>query len=184
MADVAVALDAHRTAVNELIATAEGAGPSWTATPTPSVWSPSQIVEHVALTLEESAKMVAGQPSKFPTLPAFLRPLMRGLFFNRILKKNGFPKLKTMKALNPAAGPPTAEDARPRVEGALGLFEHECRARAESGQPITHTVFGQVPLEDYVRFQELHARHHNQQLAGAVRRRVSVTAEWGKARGV
>ena len=33
----------------------------------PGKWSPSQIIEHVARSLEESANMAAGRPSKFPS---------------------------------------------------------------------------------------------------------------------
>ena len=57
----------------------------------PGKWSPSQVVEHVGLVLEESANVVSGTPSKFPTLPAFVRPMVRRLLFNRVLKKRGIP---------------------------------------------------------------------------------------------
>jgi hypothetical protein len=29
------------------------------------------------------------------------------------------------------------------------------------------TIFGAVPVEDYVRFMELHTRHHGKQMADA-----------------
>jgi len=86
MADVAEALAGNRAAVDELVSGAERAAGVWTTPRAPGKWSPSQVVEHVARALEESANVVAGVPSKFPTFPAFLRPLARGLFFNRVLR--------------------------------------------------------------------------------------------------
>jgi hypothetical protein len=121
----------------------------------------------VALALEESANVVAGERSKFPTLPTFLRPLVKHLFFNRILKKGTFPKAKTNKALNPASGPATPASARVRLETALSTFDDACRARAASMQTVQSTIFGAVSVRDYVRFQELHTRHHCKQMPEA-----------------
>lgn len=167
MADVNDVLAANRAAVSDLIAAAERSRATWTVPRAPGKWSPSQVVEHVALALEESANVVSGAPSKFPTLPAFVRPLVRSLFFNRVLKKNAFPKAKTNKALNPVGGPATPAQARVRVEGALARFDQECHARAASGQHVVSTIFGTVSVEDYARFQELHTRHHCKQMPGA-----------------
>ena len=41
--------------------------------------------------LEGSANMFSGGASSIPMPPAFLRPLLRLFFFNRILKKGVFP---------------------------------------------------------------------------------------------
>ena len=67
MTDINAALAASRLAVEQLIATGERCGRVWTAPRAPGKWSPSQIVEHVARSLEESANMATGRPSKFPT---------------------------------------------------------------------------------------------------------------------
>jgi hypothetical protein len=168
MAEINSVLAANRAAVNDLIAAAERSAAAWTVPPAPGKWSPCQIVEHVALGLEESANVVAGAPSKFPTFPTLLRPLFRGLFFNRVLRKNAFPKAKTSKALDPANGPATPAQARVRLEAALTRFEQECRARAASGQNIASTLFGTVTVEDYARFLEIHTRHHRKQMPDAM----------------
>ncbi|HYU80758.1 MAG TPA: DinB family protein [Vicinamibacterales bacterium] len=167
MADVDIVLDANRAAVNDLIAAAEKCGSRWTAPRAPGKWSPSQVVEHVALALEESAHVVSGEPSKFPSLPAFVRPLVRGLVFKRVLKKNAFPKAKTNKAMNPASGPATTAEARGRLDGAFAKFERACRERAAQGQTVESTVFGTVSVEDYARFMALHTRHHCKQVVSA-----------------
>lgn len=168
MADVNSALAGNRDAIRELIAAAEKTGGTWTVPRAPGKWSPSQIVEHVALALEESANVVAGAPSKFPTLPRFVRPLVRGIFFNRVLQKKAFPKAKTNKAFNPASGPATPAAARARLEGALATFDRASRALAASGAKVDSSIFGAVSVEDYATFQEIHTRHHCRQMPGAV----------------
>jgi hypothetical protein len=53
------------------------------------------------------------------------------------------------------------------VEGALRKFADANRARADSGQKVASTLFGKVPVSDFVRFQELHVRHHREQMPDA-----------------
>ena len=164
MVDIDAALTASREAVDQLIVAGERTGPAWTAPRAPGKWSPSQIAEHVARSLEESANMAAGRPSKFPRLPAIVHPVVRGLLFKRVLKKAGFPKAKTNKAMNPASGPATPAEGRVRLDAAHKTFDEACRAVASRGERMRTTIFGAVPVEDYVRFMELHTRHHGQQM--------------------
>lgn len=165
MADINAALDASKDAIEQLIVAGERTGAAWTTPRTPEKWSPSQITEHVARSLEESAVMAAGRPSKFPKLPSLLHPVVRALLFNRVLRKGGFPRARTNKAMNPAAGPPTPAEGRMRLETAHQQFDEACRQVAAKGQPMRTTVFGAVPVQDYVRFMELHTRHHGRQIA-------------------
>lgn len=164
MADVDTALAANRDAIGDLLAASERSVTVWTVPRAPGKWSPSQVVEHVARALDESANVVSGAPSKFPRLPSFLRPVARGLLFKRVLKKGAFPKAKTNRAFDPASGPATPAAARVRLEAALTRFEQTCRANAESGKKVESMTFGAVSLEDYVRFLELHTRHHCKQM--------------------
>ena len=76
MADVDAALAAARAAVHELTTAAEKCAAVWSAPRAPGKWSPSQVVEHVARAFEESAHVVSGSPSKFPTFPVVLRPIV------------------------------------------------------------------------------------------------------------
>src|SRR5213594_542524 len=103
MADLNTALDGSKDAIEQLIIAGERTRSAWTSPRAPGKWSPSQIVEHVARSLEESANMAAGRSSKFPKLPAVMHPVVRGLLFKRVLKKAEFPKAKTNKAMNPAS---------------------------------------------------------------------------------
>lgn len=167
MADVSAALGANRDAVGELIAAADRCGSAWAVPRAPGKWSPSQLVEHVARSLDESANVVSGAPSKFPNLPFFLRPVVRGFLFNRVLKNSAFPKARTNKAMDPASGPATPAEARIRLESALARFDRECRACADAGGAVASATFGTVPVEDYARFIALHTRHHCKQMPGA-----------------
>ena len=166
MADINPTLAANREAVDDLIAAAQKCGPAWTTPRAPGKWSPSQVVEHVAHTLDESANLFAGAPTKFLTLPFFLRPVARTLLFNRVLKKSAFPKAKTNKAMDPASGPATPADARVRLEAALARFDRECRACAQAAGSVKSGAFGTVSVADYARFIEVHTRHHCRQMPG------------------
>jgi hypothetical protein len=164
MADIDEALAASRDAVDQLIQAGERTGSAWISARAPGKWSPSQIVEHVARSLEESANVANGLPSKFPKLPAAVRPVVRILLFRRVLRKTEFPRAKTNKAMNPASGPATPAQGRIRLETAHQKFEDACRRIAADGGRMPTTVFGSVPVQDYVRFMELHTRHHGKQM--------------------
>jgi DinB superfamily len=166
MADINKALAASKDAIDQLMVAGEQTGTAWTAARAPGKWSPSQIVEHVARSLEESVNMAADRPSKFPKLPAVVHPVVRGLLFKRVLKKGGFPKAKTNKAMNPSSGPATPAEGRARLEAAHQKFDEACRQIASHGERMRTTIFGAVSVEDYVRFMELHTRHHGKQVAG------------------
>jgi hypothetical protein len=163
MSDLDSVLAANRAAVDELVRAAEAAHSNWTTPRAPGKWSPSQVVEHVALSLEEGGNVVAGRPTKFPTLPALVRPLAK-LMFNRVVKTGKFPKARTNKAMDPPKGPASPAEAGARLEAGLAKFEDACRARASAGNTVQSGAFGRVSVEDYARFTEIHTRHHTKQI--------------------
>jgi hypothetical protein len=173
MPDLDMALAGDHAAVAAFLAAADGAGAAWTVPRAPGKWSPSQVVEHVARILEESANVASGAPSMFPKIPFFLRPIVRAFVFNRTLRKNAFPnKMKASTAFDPASGSDAASgsatqpEARLRLERALSRFDEACRSRAAGGQDVKSTIFGSVPVAEFARFQELHIRHHYLQMPG------------------
>jgi hypothetical protein len=157
------ALAASREAVHRLIETAALTGAAWAAPPRPGKWSPSQIVEHVARCFDASVNVAGGQPSAFPRLPAIVHPVLR-IVFRQILRRGAFPKGKTTKAMNPLNGPATADEGRARLDAAHERYETACRQLAARGEPMRTPMFGRVPVEDFVRFMELHTRHHHRQI--------------------
>ncbi len=170
MADVDPALAANRAAVDEMVKAAERAGSNWTTPPAPGKWSPQQVVEHVARSYEEGGNVIAGRPTKLPTLPFFVRPLAR-VIFNRAVKTGKFPKAKTNKPMDPSKvpdpGPASPSEARARLEAAMTKFDEAYRARAAQGDAVKSGAFGKVSLQDYARFTELHTRHHTKQIPSA-----------------
>jgi hypothetical protein len=164
VADINSVLTANRDAVAELVAASERCGTAWTVPRAPGKWSPSQLVEHVARSLDESANLVAGTSTKFPKLPFFMRPVARAFLFNRVLKNRAFPKAKTNKAMDPATGPATPAEARVRLEGALARFDRECRECVKNGRDVDSATFGRLQVADYATFIEIHTRHHSKQM--------------------
>jgi hypothetical protein len=162
--ELEVSLAGVHAAVEALLGTADRVGSAWKIPRAPGKWSPSQVVEHVARITEESTKVVDGAPSAFPTIPFLLRPIVRLLVFERILRRKAFLKMKAAEAMDPPTGSATPKQARVRLEAVLTGFDRACRARAASGQEVASTIFGAVPVADFARFQELHVRHHHLQL--------------------
>jgi hypothetical protein len=153
-----------RAAVDDVIRTASVVSATWTTPRAPGKWSPSLVVEHVALSWESGADEIAGRPSRFPTLPRPLRFLARGLLFNRVLRTKTFPKAKTNRAMTPTSGPATPAEAAARLDAAWGAFVAAYTDAAARGDDMTSVMFGRVRLVDYLRFQEYHTRHHHAQM--------------------
>ena len=164
MDGIEAALTASRNAADQLIDNAASGGRIWDAPCAPGKWSPSQIVEHVARSYEASANVADGRPSAFPSIPRWLHPPLR-VVFRHLLRRGAFPKGKTTKAMNPAVGSATPADGRTRLMAAHERFEASCRALAARGTPMKTPMFGPVAVKDFVRFMELHTRHHNGQIA-------------------
>jgi hypothetical protein len=59
------------------------------------------------------------------------------------------------------------QEGRARLEQACATFDRECLARVEKGDQFTSSTFGPVSIADYVRFMEIHARHHRMQIPDA-----------------
>ena len=107
--------------------------------------------------------MAAGHSSTFPRLPAVIRLVVRALLFKRVLRKGAFPRARTNKAMNPVSGPRRLPRAHAPRAGAPAVRRGMSTCRLEGGILRT-TIFGAVVVEDYVRFMELHTRHHGKQM--------------------
>ncbi len=164
--NIDASLAGARSAASDLMLASDRAASSWTTPRAPGKWSPSQVVEHVTRILEESASVAEGGPSNFPTLPFVMRPIVRMLMFRRILKRNSFLRMKAAEPMVPTVGSENPAAAGVRLEAALDRFDGACRARAANGERVKSTIFGPVPADEFARFQELHIRHHIEQMPG------------------
>lgn len=136
----------------------------WLVARAPGKWCPAQVVEHVARIMEESANAAIGAPSKFPTVSRILRPAARALVFRRILRRNAFLRMRAIDAFDPTSGPTTPAEGRHRLRGALERFDGACREQARREELVPSTLFGDVCIVDFARFQQLHVQHHLQQM--------------------
>jgi hypothetical protein len=166
MAELEPALREGQKAVADFVAHCRSVGPDrWSAPRAPGKWSPAHVADHVAVSYEASRAMLCGEGA-LKGMPRWLRPLIRVLFLNRVLKTGRFPKgAKAPKAFEPAAKPAPAADNLRRLEKAAADFESEVRRRGSAGDAtIDHPVFGRIRVTDYVRLNALHTRHHEKQL--------------------
>ena len=164
MSDVQSRMTAARVAVDEMVETSGACAARWSTPAAPNKWSPAQVAEHVARSLEEAALDMTGQRSKMPNLPWPLRFVARKLLFERVLARGVFPRAKTNKAMDPETGPESPSAASLRLDAAWRTFAEACRVRSADSSFAASRTFGAVPLADVVRFQEIHTRHHRAQM--------------------
>jgi hypothetical protein len=166
MKSIDSALEDLRGAARQFTEAAARSASAWNTPRAPGKWSPAQLTEHVARSLDESANEVAELPCKFPRLPALVRPLLRAAFFNRVVRTGHFPRGRTARAFNPIEGAPSPAEGRARLEAAAARLEQAARACATEDRRVRSGLFGSCALEDYVRFQALHTQHHRRQFPG------------------
>lgn len=162
MPDLPDRLAAARSALDDLVRTANACAGAWTVPAAPGKWSPAQVVEHVARSFEAGALDLSGQRSGLVNLPAPVRFVARKLLFERVLARGRFPRARTNRAMDPEAGSASPAEAADRLDGAWRRFADACGAA--SGDLARSRVFGNVPIAAYVQFHELHARHHAAQM--------------------
>jgi len=163
MADLETALAAHRQAVEDFLSTARGVPVAqWGQPRAPGKWSPGQVTEHVARAYEMNRRVVNGS---FPGsgAPRLMRPLLRTFLLNPVLKRGKFlPGSKSPRVFRPGALPPQQAPLIGRLQIAVKNFEAD--ASAVTRDFIEHPIFGRLGLADFVRLQEIHTRHHRNQL--------------------
>jgi hypothetical protein len=169
MADIQSVLTENRTAVATFLATARAVLPeAWNQAGSPGKWSPRQLTEHVALAYEVSTAALKG---KFPgaSAPRLLRPLIRTLFLNPVLRNGRFGRAaKAPGPFRPSDSSAPAATLLPRLQHAADTLEAELAAELAQGrEAFEHPFFGRVALVDYLRLQAIHTRHHCRQLPGA-----------------
>lgn len=158
-------MEEDRRAVEEFVAQARRVPPGrWAAPRAAGKWSPAQVCDHVARSYEQSCRMLRGEPRK--GMPRWLRPILRLLFFDKVMRTGRFPKGgKSPERLEPSPEPLPLDASLARIEKASAEFEAEARHRAVEGLTIDHPVFGRIRVADYVRLNQLHTRHHRSQLS-------------------
>jgi hypothetical protein len=120
------------------------------------------VVEHLALAYEVNRAVLHGT-APGPAPPRFVRPLIRRLLLKPVLRRGRFiPGSKSPRVFRPGPTPAAPPILLGRLQTAVDGFETDAAAAGVSS--IDHPFFGRLPLTDFVRLQEIHARHHRGQL--------------------
>ena len=176
MADLQHATIDNQQAVDAFIAAARTVPQSsWSQPPAPGRWSPGQVTEHVAIAYELARAILNGTFTG-RAAPRILRPLIRVIAFNPIVRTGRFTKgAKAPAPFRPTASPASVEDLAVRLQAAARAFEADVEAAAHSGRTfVDHPFFGRVKLSDYSHLQAIHTCHHSQQLGVNVKHSTAV----------
>jgi len=168
MTDLHPTIHAHHDALTDFLDAARSVEPTkWDSPPAPGEWSPGQVVEHAALSYKVNLGVLHGR-AQGAAAPRFLRPIFRVFLLNPVLRNGTYPLLtKSPPVLQPSETPTSPAVLIERLQAAAMTFERD--AATISADTIDHPFFSRLCLVEFVRFQEIHTRHHCQQLAhGAV----------------
>lgn len=137
----------------------------WAQPVTPGKWSPAQIADHVAVSYEVAVRALKGDTG-IGSAPWFLRPIARAFAFTSVLNRGAFPeKMRGPASFAPSISHPTYDASVIRMEAAVADLEMHTREMANAGKTtFTHPVFGELSVVDYVKYSELHTKHHQEQL--------------------
>jgi len=163
MADLPAVLESHHQAVGAFLAAARAVPPArWAQPRAPGKWSPGQVAEHLALAYEANRGVLHGETTM--AAPRWLRPLIRKFLLMPVLRRGRFlPGSKAPRAFRPGQVPAAPAELLGRLSAAMTKFEAD--AAAVGTATIDHPFFGSLPLTDFVRLQEIHTRHHREQVA-------------------
>ncbi len=163
MSDLQRTLDAHRAAVADFLeAAAAVPAARWTMPRAPGKWSPGQVVEHLALAYEVNRGVLHGIAPGMQA-PKLLRPLIRWIGLMPVLRRGRFiPGSKSPKIFRPSDSPAEQPVLLARARKAMESF-HADAARLDR-PTLDHPFFGRLTLRDFIRLQEIHARHHRGQI--------------------
>jgi hypothetical protein len=141
-------------------------GAVWSAPRAPGRWSPAELLEHLVQTHLVSGRIIRGMPVGLPVVPRLLRPLLRRFVLRGILRTGEFGRpTRTFPPFEPKQPAASPAEGRERLLEAVRGFEAEVRLATPIGDvTFEHPTFGKIAVSDYVRFQEIHIRHHLKQL--------------------
>ena len=138
---------------------------AWQKAP-PGKWTPAQIVEHLALALEMSATTFAARRAKEPMA-------RRG---TTLREKIGKVFTFGIGRFPPGLRAPERTTPSPRVDGhaaeahfraaiaAWEAVERDLLPARRHDLFVKHPRLGDLTLEEWARFHDVHARHHARQI--------------------
>lgn len=169
MTNLQVVITADRQAVGAFVDDARRVPPAqWAVPRAAGKWSPGQVTEHVALTYEQSRRMLLGTFTG-PVEPWFRQLLARWLFLRPMFKRGDFGKAALAPDfIQPGGSPAPSKDLLARLEAAVRDLETDLTAASNGRRThLDHPVFGRLRLADLLRFVMIHTQHHRPQLSPA-----------------
>jgi len=148
----------------------EGKGDdAWFHTP-PGKWCPGQVVDHVATSLENSARTMRSRIEKPPMQRR--PPSLPQRIFKLVVFGTGFflPGRKAPETALPGERPERAATEKKLKDAVAAFLEMErtlLPARA-TDLFVKHPVFGDLTLPEWLRFHCRHAAHHARQVRARV----------------
>jgi hypothetical protein len=127
-------------------------------------WTPAQIVEHLAISLERSARgfeSPRGEPQRRPPTP--IERVARWLVFGLAWTP---PGVRAARGTTPAARVEAA-DAERHFRAGLARWATLESGSAEQAAAtlVRHPRLGDLDLEEWIRFHAWHCRHHARQIS-------------------
>jgi hypothetical protein len=172
MAELQSVISANRQAVGAFVAAARSVPPArWAVPRAAGKWSPGQVTEHVALTYEQSRRMLLGTFTG-RAQPLLMQLLARWIFLPLLFKRGDFGKggARGPKFIQPSGSPASSGILLARLEAAVGALETDLVAASGARRTrVDHPIFGRMPLADLVRFLMIHTQHHQPQLSSPAR---------------
>jgi hypothetical protein len=169
MANLPAAITADRQAVGAFADAARKVPAArWAVPRAMGKWSPGQVTEHVALTYEQSRRMLLGTFTG-PVQPWFLQLLARGIFLRLMFRRGDFGKAAVAPDfIQPGGSPAASGDLLARLHAAVRDLEMDLTAASNGRRThVDHPIFGRMPLADLLRFLMIHTQHHQPQLSAA-----------------
>ncbi len=164
------ALSEHRSSVEIFLAVAEAVPESeWARPVAPGKWSPGQISEHLALSLEAVAREIRGEAPMRSRLSWWKRFWARRRYLPGMLEKKRFPSgARAPRETRPADSAAPRGEALARLRAANdGIERIYAGDPGAAGRRLRHPYFGALRAPDFFGVISLHARHHAGQLPRA-----------------
>jgi len=126
-------------------------------------WTPAQIVEHLAISLERSARgFEAPQGGQRRRPPTLIERVARWLVFGLAWTP---PGVRAARGTTPAARVEAGDAERHFRDGLARWASLESRpAEVNPGTFVRHPRLGDLDLEEWIRFHVWHCRHHAKQI--------------------
>ena len=129
-------------------------------------WSPAMIVDHVTISIENSARAFTSREDK-PPMARRPRPLVQVLACHLVLTTGWFPPgRRAPETTTPSTRPDrAATEARLRAGVAAFLdLEQRLLPRRAFDLYVKHPVLGDLTLGEFMTFHVRHAAHHRKQI--------------------